>query len=135
MRVLLLGATGNLGLRLIPALIAHGHTITAYVRDASKLRSLISGMLLERIEAIVEGDGTDSTALKQAILDHDVEGVIDVAGSRVNPREEFIFPKIAKAISNAAVAVGKERGTPLRVWVTSGLGILKHPGTQYLIQD
>ena len=68
-------------------------------------------------------------------VDHDIEAIVDVAGKKVRPWEEFIFPKIAKTVSDVAVAVGKERGRLLRVWVTSGLGILEHPGTKYLIQD
>jgi putative NADH-flavin reductase len=135
MRVLLLGATGNLGSRCLPALIAHHHIVTVFVRNILKLRSIMAPSLLEKVNAIVEGDVTDSAALKQAILDHDIEGIIDVAGNLVKPWEEFLLPKIASAVRDAAVAVGKQRGKPLRAWVTSGFGILEYPGTNYLIQD
>jgi uncharacterized protein YbjT (DUF2867 family) len=37
MRVLLLGGTGNLALRCIPALLANRHIVTLYVRNLSKL--------------------------------------------------------------------------------------------------
>ncbi len=135
MRVLLLGGTGNLGLRLIPALIAHKHILTIYVRNISKLRSLVSAELLERAGAIVVGDATDSAALKKAILDHDIEAIVDVAGNQVLPWKEYVLPKIAKAVSDAALEVEQERGRPLRAWVTSGMGIMKYPGTPWLIQD
>jgi uncharacterized protein YbjT (DUF2867 family) len=135
MRVLLLGATGNLGSRCIPALIAHKHILTIFVRNPAKLRSLVSASLFERVNAIVEGDVTDSAALKKAILDHNIEGIINVAGNQVKFWEEFLLPKIARAVADAAVQVGKQRGTPLRAWITSGLGILEYPGTNYLIQD
>jgi len=91
--------------------------------------------LLERVHAIVEGDATDATALKQAILDHDIEGIIDVAGNIVLPWKDWMLPNIAAAVTEAAVAVGKQRRKPLRAWVTSALMILKYPGTNYLIED
>ncbi|KAH6713590.1 hypothetical protein DL95DRAFT_383840 [Leptodontidium sp. 2 PMI_412] len=135
MRVLLLGPTGNLGLRCIPALIAHGHILTVFVRNPSKLRSLISTELLDRMNAVVVGDATDSAALKKALIDHDIEAIIDVAGNQVLPWHEYVLPKIAKAIADAALAVGKERGRPLRIWVTSGLFIMKIPGKDWTVQD
>ena len=135
MRVLLLGGTGNLGRRCIPALIAHGHILTVYVRNPSKLRSLISTELLDRIDAVVEGDATDVATLKQAITDHNIEAILDVAGNQVLPWHEYELSKIAKAIADAAVAVGKERGKPLRIWVTSALGIMKIPDKDYLLED
>jgi len=42
MRVLLLGATGNLGSRCLPALVAHKHVVTVFVRNSSKLRAMMS---------------------------------------------------------------------------------------------
>jgi uncharacterized protein YbjT (DUF2867 family) len=135
MRVLLLGATGNLGSRCVPALLAHNHILTIYVRNTHKLRSMHSPALLERVNAIVEGDATDYVALAQAIREHGIEAIIDVAGNQVLPWKEYLLPKIATAVSKAAVTVGKERGVPLRVWVTSGIGIMRYPGTSYLLQD
>jgi hypothetical protein len=72
MRVLLLGATGNLGSRCLAALVAHKHVVTVFVRNSSKLRAMMSPALLAEANAIVEGGATDSTALKKAILDHDI---------------------------------------------------------------
>jgi putative NADH-flavin reductase len=135
MRVLLLGATGNLGSRCLPALVAHKHVVIVFVRNSSKLRAMMSPALLAEANAIVEGDATDSAALEKAILDHDIEGIIDVAGNIVPPWKEFLLPKIASAVRDAAVAVGKQRGKPLRAWITSHLGILEYPGTSYLIQN
>jgi len=135
MRVLLLGGTGNLGLRCIAALLAHHHTVVLYVRNIPKLRSLVSPAILKAVEAIVLGDATNSASIKQAILDHDIEGIIDVAGNQVYLWEELLLPKIAKAVADAAVAVGKERGRPLRIWLVTGVNVLKYPGTTYLLGD
>jgi nucleoside-diphosphate-sugar epimerase len=135
MRVLLLGGTGNLGLRCIQALLAHGHILTLYVRNLEKLRSLVSPALIEKVESVVVGDATDATGIKKALLEHDIEAIVDVAGNQVLPWKEFLLPKIAKAVSEAAIAVRKERGKPLRAWVTSGMGVLEYPGTPHLIQS
>ena len=56
------------------------------------------------------GDATDSVGIKKAIIEHDIEAIIDVAGSQVRPWKEFLLPKIARAVSEAAITVGKERG-------------------------
>jgi hypothetical protein len=96
---------------------------------------MMSPAILERLESIVVGDVTDSPALENTIRDHNIEGIIDVAGNQVLPWKEYLLPKIAKAVSNAAITVGKERGAPLRVWVTAGLGLMQKPGTSYLIQE
>ena len=135
MRVLLLGATGNLGSRCLQALIAHKHTVTVVVRNVPKLQSMMSPVLLGQIHAIVEGDATDFAALEKAILDHDIEGIIDVAGNVVPPWQESLMPKIASAVTHAAVAVGKQRGKPLRAWISSGIVGLEYPGTGYLFSD
>jgi uncharacterized protein YbjT (DUF2867 family) len=136
MRVLLLGGTGNLGLRCIPALLAHKHIVTLYVRNPSKLQLLVSPSVIEKT-AVFVGDATDPAGIKKAILDHDIEAIVNVAGTQVPPWQEPLLPKIAKAVTEAAVAVGKERGRPLRAWLVTGLTVLLYPGTpnSYLIQD
>lgn len=86
---------------------------------------------------MVVGDATDAAGIKKAILDHDIEAIVDVAGNQVLPWKEYLLPKIAKAVTDAAIAVGKERGRPLRAWLVSGMSILQYPGTpnEYLLQD
>lgn len=136
MRVLLLGGTGNLGSRCIPALLAHKHDLTVYVRNPSKLQLLVSPSVLEKVTVVI-GDATDPAGIKRAILERNIEAIVNVAGNQVLPGQEFLLPKIAKAVTNAAVAVGKERGTPLRAWLVSGMNILRYPGTpnSHLLQD
>ena len=84
------------------------------------------------------GDATDSNAIKQAILDHDIEAIVNTAGTQVPKGQEPLLPKIAKAVTAAAIRVGEERRwRPLRAWLVSGMGILQYPGTpnSYLLQD
>ncbi|ESZ98829.1 hypothetical protein SBOR_0798 [Sclerotinia borealis F-4128] len=112
MRVLLLGATGNLGRRCIPALLAHKHS---------------SRLIFESLNAVVEGDATDQLGIQNALLEHDVEGIINVAGTQVKRGEEWQLHKIARAVCDAL--------RPLGVWICCGMGVLEYPGTGYLIED
>ena len=83
----------------------------------------------------MEGDATDSALIQKALLDHDIEGIIDVAGNQVLPWKPYVLHRIAEAAIVAAVAVGKQRGKPLRAWITSAIGILENPGTKDLFED
>ena len=91
--------------------------------------------LIDQLESVVVGDATDPEGIAKALRDHNIEGIIDVAGNQVLPWKEFLLPKIAKAVTEAAIIVGKERGTPLRAWVTTAIGRLKMPDTEYIVQD
>ncbi|KAG9234469.1 hypothetical protein BJ875DRAFT_461446 [Amylocarpus encephaloides] len=135
MRILLLGATGSLGSRCVQALLAHNHTLTVYVRNPAKLRSMFTPSLLARLDAVVIGDATDAQAIAKALREHDIEGIVDVAGNQVLPWKEYALPKIARAATEAAITVGGERGRPLRAWITSGMGVLRIPGEKWMIQD
>lgn len=135
MRVLLLGATGNLGPRLIPAVLAHGHVVIAYVRSPEKLRGLVSPSLLPLI-TVVTGDATDSASVKEALLIHDCDAIVNAAGNIVWPWREQILGKIAAAVSKAAIEVGNARGKPLRAWFMGVMTSLTYLGTGgYKIED
>lgn len=68
------------------------------MRSPYKTRSLVSIETIESPEAIVEGN---------AILGHDVEGTIDVAGTQVEREEEWQLKKVQKAVCNATITVVK----------------------------
>lgn len=61
MKVLVLGATGQLGSNLVRALLAKGHQVRAFMRPASKA-STLQGLTLER----VNGDLNDAESLVRA---------------------------------------------------------------------
>ncbi|TVY26477.1 hypothetical protein LHYA1_G005612 [Lachnellula hyalina] len=134
MRVLLLGATGNLGKRCVPALLAHEHVLTIYVRNPSKFKSVMSPEIIQRLESIVIGDATDTATIAKTIRDHDIEGIVNVAGNQVLPWKEFLLPKIAKAVADAAMAVGNERGVPLRVCAPY-MAMVQHDATCKAIEQ
>jgi putative NADH-flavin reductase len=125
MRVLLLGGTGKLGSRLIPALLGRGHSVVALVRSQQKLRGLLTTDLFSKI-TIVEGDALSSENIETALGIQNCDALIHAAGGK---RNERLQGPIAQAASDAAVKVGKERGSPLRAWIIGGLGTLEYPGT------
>lgn len=128
MRVLLLGGTGNLGSRIIPSLLLHGHRVVAFVRSPERLKAKISPALYSRL-TLVTGDGFDSSAVEAAIRTHDCDAVISAAGNMVLPWKEQIMNRLVTSISSAAVRLGKERGgRPLRAWFIGGIGSLEYPG-------
>ncbi|KAG8862408.1 hypothetical protein FRB96_001478 [Tulasnella sp. 330] len=135
MRVLLVGATGRLGSRLVPALVAHKHSVVAYVRNPSKLAMMIPQPLLERI-IVVTGDGEDVSGLKKALIEHSCEAVICCAGKPAPIRKgDSRVGEISMAIAQAAREVGEETGRPLKGWWLAGLIFLKIPGSGKTFHD
>jgi len=119
---------------MLPALLAHNHEVVAYVRSTSTLSPEISS----KINSIVEGSGTDSAAIKAAILSQNCDAVVNAAG--LAPLTSFgkkgQLPEIFAAIVKAAVEARQERGgPPLRCWFLSGWDILDSPKQPHLIYD
>lgn len=135
MRVLLLGATGNLGSRLVPALLTHSHSVVAYVRSTSKLESLLPATVHEQI-TVVQGDATDSQSIKQAIINHKCDAVVSTAGvAALAPWATSDLPVIFRTVLDAVREIGTETKRPLRVWFLGGQGVLYYPGTQSMLSD
>ena len=84
MKVLVIGATGNLGIRLVAALLTHGHSVVAFVRSSNKLESLLPTSVYRQI-AVVQGDATDPVSIKRAILDASCDAVANTAGLAALP--------------------------------------------------
>ncbi|KAK5698556.1 hypothetical protein LTR17_023546 [Elasticomyces elasticus] len=111
MRALLLGATGNVGSRLLPSLVAHGHEVIVFVRNTSKLPTEATSCAT----AVESGSATDSNRIKDAILSNQCDAIINAAGVAPMLGQKGELPAIFKAVSKAAVEARKERGgLPLR---------------------
>jgi len=135
MKVLLLGATGNLGIRLVPALLTHGHSVVAFVRSSTKLESLLSTDVYRQI-AVVQGDAKDPVPIKRAILDSGCEAVVNTAGvAALPPWGKSDLPVIFRAVLDAVREAGMEREKPLRTWFLGGMGVLQYPGSESLISN
>lgn len=134
MKVLLLGVTGRVGSRMLPALLEHNHEVVAYVRSASK----VSAEATAKIKSIVEGSGTDSGGIKAAIISQNCDAIVNAAGLAplTSLGKKGQLPDIFAAIVKAAVEARQERGgPPVRCWFLSGWSILDSPKQPHLIYD
>ena len=134
MKVLLLGVTGNVGSRLLPALLAHKHQVVAYVRTPAKI--LPEAAL--KLDSVVVGSATDSAAIKAAILSHNCDAVVNAAGLAATTgwTSQGDFAAIFAAVVQAALEAGRQRGgAPVRCWLMSGFGIMDSPKKPSLLVD
>lgn len=128
MKVLLLGATGSLGSRLIPALLAHNHSVVSYVRSESKLRNLVDSAALSKC-TIVSGDATNAQAIEEALLNNQCNALINSAGLAAPlPWQAPRMQVIVQAAANAAVEASRKLGYPIRCWFLGGMTVLDYPG-------
>lgn len=135
MKVLILGATGNFGQRLVPALIAHNHTVVAYVRSPEKLKQLLLPTLLDQI-IVISGNATDSGAIKKAILDNNCDAVVNTAGvAAMAPWSDSDLPDIVRSVVTASMEASSERGIALRTWFLGGVGAMEYPGSNTTISS
>ena len=84
MKVLIIGATGNLGIRLVAALLTHGHSVVAFVRSSKKLESLLPSSVYHQV-TVAQGSATDPVAIKRAILNNGCDAVVNTAGLAALP--------------------------------------------------
>lgn len=111
MRILLLGATGRVGSRLMAYALENGHQVRAYVRNAAKI---IPHSQLEVIEADLE----DEEELGKALIGCDA--VVSALGVRS-------FAEPIRLLSDAAVLLTllmQELGPGRLLWI-AGAGILE----------
>ena len=128
MPVLLLGATGTLGSRLLPALLAHKQKVVVYVRNELKLKELIPSTILSRV-TVVKGDATDSDSIRNALVQHECDALVNSAGlAAVLPWSKPQMQEIIKAAATGAVDASKELNRPIRAWFLGGMSILDVPG-------
>ena len=135
MKVLVIGATGNMGLRVVAALLTHRHSVVAYVRSSNKLESLLPTSIYSQI-AVVQGDAKDSVSIKKAILDASCDAVVNTAGlAALPPWGKSELPVIFRVVLDAVREAGSDRQKPLRAWFLGGLGVLHYPGTDSMLSN
>ncbi len=108
MKLVVLGATGSTGLEIVRQAVEHGHSVTAFVRSAERLKPF-----RDRI-TVKQGNLLDAAELEQAVGGHDA--ILSAFGPRV---------PIAKADANllrqfaVALTSAMERAEVRRVVVES----------------
>lgn len=120
MKLLIIGATGDTGSRLLRMAIQEGHEVTAFVRSADKLNAQLTAASLTA-PAVIIGDVFDQDSISSACHGQDV--VINAAGT-VRDGEQFVelVRKVSLAVENGLGAGG-------RYWFFGGIGALDVPGT------
>ncbi|CEJ12006.1 hypothetical protein BN1110_02301 [bacterium YEK0313] len=122
LNVILFGATGEVGRRLLARGLAHGHHVTAFVRSGQKLLQQWQGTLPEGLR-VAEGDALDPAAVGSAIEGH--AAVVNAAGHATEPER---LQRICRTI---VTAVEQVLPAPRRVWLFGGAAVLDIPGTPY----
>lgn len=122
MRVVLYGATGMIGSRILKELLSRGHTVTAVARDPSKLKAQ-EGLTIEK------GDLLDADSIAK------LSKGADVVISSYGPPSGAQGPDPAKVnqlvdATRALVAGARRAGAP-RIIMVGGAGSLEvSPGLQ-----
>jgi uncharacterized protein YbjT (DUF2867 family) len=107
--VVVTGATGYLGTRLIPRLLERGHRVRAVVRDGSRLHA--PGC------EIVVADVLERSSWTAAVRRGDT--LVHLVGTpRPNPAKARQFREVDLASAHEAVAVAREAGTAHFVYVS-----------------
>jgi putative NADH-flavin reductase len=126
MRILLLGATGNLGRRILRLALLQAHEVTAFVRDDAKLRSLVAGPMPANLRVSI-GDISKSAEMARQMAGH--EAVINAAG---HVAQGSAFIQLVHTVIEATSAGLGEGG---RLWQLGGAAILEVPGTHIMGVD
>ena len=115
MRVFLAGATGAIGRRLVPMLLAEGHQVTGMTRSSEKVESLrVAGA-----EPVV-ADALDADAVREAVMSARPDAVIHqltALPQRIDPRKierDFVLndrlrSEGTRLLVDAAKAAGTKR--------------------------
>jgi uncharacterized protein YbjT (DUF2867 family) len=128
MKVLITGATGDVGRRVVRQLLAYGEQPRIYARDVAKAKSLFG----DRVE-IFAGDLADITALRAAL-----EGIATLFLVNVGPS----IPERDAAAAQAAKAVGVkhlvklssmdvEQGLAIGAWHEKGEAAIHASGLSF----
>ena len=103
MKMLVLGATGGIGLEIVRQAAERGHKVTAFVRAPEGLKSIG-----ERF-GVIQGDPLNSAELARAIEDHDA--ILSGFGPRVPiaRTDATLLHRFGVALSDAMREVGMRR--------------------------
>lgn len=117
-RVLVVGAGGNLGLRLVARGPAHGHDVTAFVRHADKFMEQLGRLGVQPVRTI-KGDALDGDALASAMCDQDV--LVSAAGTATDGES---FAHLFHHVFDHAC---RHLAPPRRIWMVASTAVLTIP--------
>ena len=121
MKIVLFGATGNIGQRIAAEALSRGHEVTGVVRDPSVATSPDPRVKL------VRGDATDESSVAGAVKGADA--VVSAISPRPN-KQGLPAPSLTKA--TRALLGGLPRGNVKRLLVVGGAGTLTVGGKRVM---
>jgi uncharacterized protein len=122
MNIVLFGATGNVGQRIVAEALRRGHSVTGVVRDPDTVQSP------DRRVPLVKGDATDSESV--ARVAQRADAVVSAISPRPNSRG-LPAPSLSKAAQ--ALLEGTRKAGAKRLVVVGGAGSLEvAPGVRLL---
>jgi putative NADH-flavin reductase len=103
MKLLVLGATGGIGLEVVRQAVERGHSVTTFVRAPEGLKSIAARF------GVIQGDPLDSAELARAIDDQDA--ILSAFGPRVPiaKTDSTLLHRFGVALSEAMRKVGIRR--------------------------
>jgi putative NADH-flavin reductase len=125
-KIFLLGATGNSGRRILRLALQRAHEVTAFVRDETKLLSLVDTPIPPNLRVSI-GDISKSANIARVMVGHDV--AINAAGQVT---EGSTFTQLVQTVVDSAIASLGEGG---RLWLFGGAAVLDVPGTHIMGVD
>ncbi len=103
MKLLVLGATGGIGLEIVRQALERGHTVTAFVRSPERLKALAGRI------TVAQGNPLDSRELGRVVAGHDA--VLSGFGPRVPiaKGDAHLLRDFAASLTNAMKQAGVRR--------------------------
>lgn len=122
-KVVVFGATGKTGIRLVMSGLKLGHRVTAFVRSEEKLAYMLGGNIPSNLEVYV-GDALNVNDVRAAMKGN--EAAINTAAP-----EEYgdLWVKMCKIIIDSA---GEVLNPPKRLWLFGGAPAMDFPGTNIM---
>lgn len=108
MKIIVFGAGGKLGRKIVEQALENNYEVTAFVRDAADVPT-------SAVRAVV-ADADDADAVAEAVVGQDA--VIDAIGGRTPWKQTGVEPKAARNI-----IVAMQRAGVRRLIVTSAMGV------------
>jgi putative NADH-flavin reductase len=125
-KIFLLGATGNSGRRILRLALQRAHEVTAFVRDETKLLSLVDRPIPPNLHVTI-GDINKSAEMAGVMVGHDV--IINAAG---DVTQGSTFTQLVQTVVDLTITNLGEGG---RLWQFGGAAVLDVPSTHIMAVD
>ncbi|WP_336785811.1 NAD(P)-dependent oxidoreductase [Paenibacillus sp. MMO-177] len=123
MKIIVFGATGNTGKRLLAQGIKMGHEMTAFVRNSEKLYAQLSEHSAMHVKVIVD-DIMDPVSVAKALAHQDAA---IIAAGHAGQGDEFV-----RIVDNIISQCEIQPSFSGRVWIMGGAGLLDIPYTEFI---